>query len=79
MYNINILLHTITCHMIERYNLEMCLLILVREREKHRCEKHPLVASPKRTTKDQTHNLSMCPDSESNLRPSDCMDDAPTN
>ena len=39
MYNINILLHTITCHMIERYNLEMCLLILVREREKHRCER----------------------------------------
>ena len=45
-----------------------------REKEKKR-EKHRSVASCMYPTGDQTYNLGMCPDGESNLRPFGLWDD----
>ena len=42
-------------------------------------EKHRLVASHRHPTRDQTHNLAVCPDQELNPRPFGLQDDTPTN
>ena len=46
-----------------------------RERERN-ISRLPPVRAP---TRDQTHNLGMCPDRVSNLQPFGVRDDAPTN